>query len=149
MSHHPSDFISHIEVLYNDEKPRNTVDEINGLNADINKGQDGSYVWLRVHRAQAKDQMVNNFWIDVVGDDDGRSDLAKGAGGNYRYIGFSRDSNATHFVTDVGLWRSDDGQDSPPHSWQGISGDINSGRGGDYLYLVWRTEEFKEWKAIP
>ncbi|KAF5024857.1 hypothetical protein F66182_3096 [Fusarium sp. NRRL 66182] len=144
MSHNPSDFVSHIEVLYDDDKPHNTVDEIYGGNADINKGQGGS-----VHRAQAPGQLVNNLWIDVTGSDDSRSDLAKGAGGDYRYIGSSKDTNATQFITDVGLWRSGDGQDSPPAGWHGKSIDINSGRGGDYLYLVWRTREFKEWKAIP
>lgn len=49
---------------------------------------------------------------------------------------------ATHFVTDVALWRSGDKQESAPSGWHGKTDDINKGRGGDYLYLVWRVGEY-------
>ncbi|KAJ3544656.1 hypothetical protein NM208_g2937 [Fusarium decemcellulare] len=135
-------FISSVEVLYSedDDKPADTIDEINGRKADINKGHGGS-----VHRAQAPDQMVNYLWIDIDGDggsSDGRQDLAEGAGDEYRYVGVSQDGNARRFIADVGLWRSDNRQVHPPPDWDGMTHDINQGRGGDYLYLVWRTHEF-------
>lgn len=49
-----------------------------------------SYVWLRVHRANSPAATVNNIWVEIRGDDDGVSkDLAKGAGGHYRFLKWS------------------------------------------------------------
>lgn len=47
------------------------------------------------------------------------------------------------FITDIGLWRSHDDQNTPPSGWEGMTGDINRSRSGDYLYLVWRTKEYR------
>ncbi|KAK4653286.1 hypothetical protein QC762_0082020 [Podospora pseudocomata] len=88
--------------------------------------------------------MVDNFWTDIRGSADGNrnDDLAKGAGGDYRYFSWSNNMDATHFVTDVALWRTGDAQHSPPDGWNSMTGDINKGRGGDYLYLVWRKKQY-------
>ncbi|KAH6972993.1 hypothetical protein BKA56DRAFT_646023 [Ilyonectria sp. MPI-CAGE-AT-0026] len=138
-----ADFVSSIEVLYDDDQPANTVGEINGSSADINKGQGGSYVWLRVHRANSPAATVNNIWVEICGSDDGVSkDLAKGAGGDYRFLKWSNNDADRTKITDVALWRSGDKQSDPPSGWNGMTTDINNGRGGDYLYLVWKTKRF-------
>jgi len=41
-------------------------------------------------------------------------------------------------VKRVGLYRPDSPCMTPPHSWDGISTDINVGRQGGYLYAVWK-----------
>lgn len=104
---HPADTQ---QVLYDDDQPANTVGEINGQSADINKGYGGKcvfillltvmtlltpvlrYVWLRVHRANSPSATVNNIWVHI-GDDDnsGSQDLAMGAGGDYRFLKWSND----------------------------------------------------------
>ncbi|KAK4210224.1 hypothetical protein QBC37DRAFT_292952 [Rhypophila decipiens] len=137
------EFFTSFEVCYNDDAPPGCINEINGQSADINKGFGGSYVWLIPHRAPKPTWMVDNLWTDIRGDDDpGAKDHAKGAGGDYRYFKWSNNMNATHYVTDVALWRSDDRQDNPPSGWDHKTDDINRGRGGDYLYLVWRTKQY-------
>lgn len=45
-------------------------------------------------------------------------------------------------IADVALWRSGDNQNNPPSGWDGMTMDINKGRAGDYLYLVWKTKQF-------
>ena len=40
--------------------------------------------------------MVDNIWVDVSDSrDEGRDDLAKGAGGDYRYLAWSNDMTAS------------------------------------------------------
>ncbi len=40
--------------------------------------------------------MVNNIWVDIRGDRaEGRDDIAKGAGGDYRYLQWSNDMTAS------------------------------------------------------
>ncbi|KAF4984517.1 hypothetical protein FZEAL_313 [Fusarium zealandicum] len=143
-SRNPRDFFSWLATSYDDDKPHGSIDEIYGQSADINKGFGGKYVWLTVHRASNARLMADNIWIDIRGSsiDNRNDDLASGAGGDYRYLQWSNNMAASHFVTDVGLWRSDDSQDDPPNGWHHKSADINRGRGGDYLYLVWRTKQF-------
>ncbi|KAH7009807.1 hypothetical protein EDB80DRAFT_891959 [Ilyonectria destructans] len=138
-----ADFISSIEVLYDDDQPANTVGEIYGKSADINKSYGGSYVWLRVHRANSPTAMVENIWVEISGSNDGDSkDLAKGAGGDYRFLKWSNNNGDRTKIADVALWRCDDSQSNPPSGWHGMTADINRGRGGDYLYLIWQTKQF-------
>lgn len=55
-----------------------------------------SYVWLRVHRANSPTAMLNNIWVEFSGSDDGVSkDLAKGAGGQYRFLKWSNNEDRT------------------------------------------------------
>ncbi|KAH6866013.1 hypothetical protein B0T10DRAFT_532514 [Thelonectria olida] len=139
-------FASWFEVIYTDEdnKPSDTLNEINNSSADINKGFGGKFVWLRIHRAPKPSMMVNHFWTDIrdspiPGRDD---DLAKGAGGDFRYLQWSNDMGVNHFVTDLALWRTGSEESRPPVGWDGKTDDINKGRGGDFLYLIWKVREY-------
>ncbi|KAH6891474.1 hypothetical protein B0T10DRAFT_485368 [Thelonectria olida] len=140
------EFASWVEVIYtdNDSKPGNTLNELNNLSADVNKGFGGKYVWLRIHRAPKPSMIVNQFWVDVrensIGGRD--DDLAKGAGGDYRYLQWSNDMDVEHYVTEVALWRTTSAENRPPMGWEGKTEDINRGRGGDYLYLIWKVSEY-------
>ena len=76
---------------------------------------------------------------------EGRDDLAKGADGKYRYVIPVPDVRERRKVVEAQLVRS--GKRVAPgdvpgivgEGWEGARRDINEGRGGDYLYLVWRT----------
>jgi hypothetical protein len=102
----------------------------------------GEYVWLRAKRATAPKMMVDNIWTHIGDEKEGQLDLSKGAGGSYRYFLTSNDMSKERYVTEVRLWRSDDKQFQAPAGYEGKTGDINSGRGGDYLYLVWKTKVY-------
>ena len=75
----------------------------------------------------------------------GARDLAKGAGGKFRYL-FPRDSRDSPLrITEIALIRRKEDR-MPPHLepgtlWHAGTLDINSGRGGDYLFLVWKMED--------
>ncbi|KAI1255445.1 hypothetical protein MGN70_003511 [Eutypa lata] len=70
------------------------------------------------------------------------NDLAMGTGGDFRYIRGSHDGEDG--ITKVGLFRLDK-ELSPEEIKERIgqsgfshySEDINKGRGGEYLYLIW------------
>jgi hypothetical protein len=66
-------------------------------------------------------------------------DLAKGAGGDYRYLRLERDGGTK--IREVRLLRRGDEADFAvvrALGFDGASDDINKGRGGDYLYIVWK-----------
>lgn len=76
----------------------------------------------------------------IGGSEDGHKDLAKGAKGKFRYLNPRVENNVTQKIKDIRLLRSSDEVSRDAASkkgFEGISDDINGGRGGDYLYLVW------------
>ena len=66
-------------------------------------------------------------------------DFAKGTGGDYRYLLLERDAAQAAKVTVVALLRLAKEMHSRPAGWDGNTPDINKGRGGTYLYLLWKT----------
>ena len=68
-----------------------------------------------------------------------QADLAKGTGGNYRHLITHSDAHNPKKLTTLHLLRSPDPRTSPPVGYDGISSDLNAGRGGSYLYLIWMT----------
>ncbi|KAH6870917.1 hypothetical protein B0T10DRAFT_611422 [Thelonectria olida] len=145
-SSNPADFVSAIEVIYTDDnnKPQHTLTELDGADPDINKGFKGKYVWLRLRHATKPEEMVNHIWRDYLDNPlpDRGDDLSAGAGGLYRYLQWSHDMRAKYFVSSVFVWRSSKEQNSPPAGYAGKTDDINKGRGGDFLYLVWKVREY-------
>jgi hypothetical protein len=69
--------------------------------------------------------------------DDARQHVAilEGVCGGYRYLAFS---TQTQNITEIGLLRSDSLIKSPPAGYDGMSADINKGRGKTYLYVIWK-----------
>ena len=70
--------------------------------------------------------------------DESKADLARGAGGLYRYLQLERSS--TEKRTYLKILRSKDESDlnkKMRFGFDGHSSDINEGRGGDYLYILW------------
>ncbi|KAG5754801.1 hypothetical protein H9Q72_002394 [Fusarium xylarioides] len=136
-----SDFASWIGVKHEDNQPEGTITELNGGSANVSQGFGGSNIWLRTIKADKPDTMMNNISIYIGHGDAARTDdLAKGAGGDYRFLDWTRNMTATKFITEFSLWRQSIPQGAPPAGWDGMTGDINAGRGGDNLYLIWKSD---------
>ena len=109
----------------------------------INTNPHHRYVWLIPEFTENPDDALSG--VDVIITDDpapGRTDdLAVGAGGQYRYL----DRQYNHAVPDkmvaAALYRIPETADgkSLPDGWQARSGDLNRKRGGDFLYIVWKS----------
>jgi hypothetical protein len=74
---------------------------------------------------------------------EGKVDVASGAGGKYRYINVLHDTGDNEKIYKVGLYRKHNGEgrvtleDATRVGFNRVSTDINDGRGGDYLSLVY------------
>ncbi|KAG6872773.1 hypothetical protein C0995_006693 [Termitomyces sp. Mi166 len=149
----PKIFISGMTVVYADrasDAPGDRVRDWFGGSDDINYSFGGKYVWLVPQWTTQVSQALTNFDLVIQGEEDPRyDDLAKGAGGDYRYLIPVIRSNQQLFISELTLARSADPMnDLPSIIWsslpQGATGDINKGREGDYLYLVWQLQRAYE-----
>lgn len=68
-------------------------------------------------------------------------DLAKGAGGQYRFLKMLREPHSNMRIKRVGLLRSSEYiyGDRRAHGWDECTGDLNKDRKGDWLHLCWNT----------
>ncbi|KAH7178248.1 hypothetical protein DER46DRAFT_655507 [Fusarium sp. MPI-SDFR-AT-0072] len=123
-----SDFPSWIGVEHESNQPEGTITEINGGSANVGQGFGGSNVWLRTIKADEPKMMMDNISIYIGNGDAVRTDdLAKGAGGDYRFLDWTRNMTANRFITDFALWRQTIPQGAPPAGWHGMTSDINAG----------------------
>lgn len=140
-----------IDVVYSDDAvggPSDLIQEARGQSADINKGQGGKYVWLRPIWTDDVSQGITGIeFVRQAEHNDDYKDLAKGAGGDYRYLKLLKDAQSKRRITEVGLWRSpkdSNGNRYPPTDrFCFRTEDINAGRGGDYLFLAYNGESVK------
>ncbi|KAK4224894.1 hypothetical protein QBC38DRAFT_531944 [Podospora fimiseda] len=149
----PQRFIKSLDVVYGDlesHSPGEYIREISGKPADINKGHKGKYVWLvPVWTFEAK-EAATGFEIRIQEKGmAGWKDLAKDAGGDYRYVAVVRDEYNPQKIVEAKLIRNGDqilaekqvemlGKKLGSKGWVGGVRDINEGRGGDWLYLAYR-----------
>ncbi|KAF3167630.1 hypothetical protein TWF751_008015 [Orbilia oligospora] len=162
-----AEVVDHLEVIYGVGRAPESIPEIHGALTDLNSGHKGEFVYLkkvvktippRPHRhhfeqqqQQMQDQEQQNaddrrrlqyIGIERLGHGDpARADLAKGAGGEFRLLKYEYRFSGPA-IYDVALWRSGGRQCIPPAGWDGMSSDINEGRRGDYLYIVWKIDYF-------
>ncbi|KAE8352222.1 hypothetical protein BDV28DRAFT_5583 [Aspergillus coremiiformis] len=135
-------YLRDISISYGDNpssEPSDGIHTVDANNADINSGFGGKYVWLSPKWQSNTSDAVSNIRIIIQDNADGNySDLAKGAGGDYRYLRLERDGSRK--IKRIQLLRRKDEVDFgtvQALGFDGYSSDINKGRGGDYLYLVW------------
>ncbi|EWZ01168.1 hypothetical protein FOYG_00844 [Fusarium oxysporum NRRL 32931] len=95
-------------------------------------------------KAGKPDMMMGSISIYIGHGDAARTDnLAKGAGGDYRFLDWTRTNFiSVRFNTDFALWHQTIPQGAPPAGWHGMISDINAGRGGGCLYLVWKSDVY-------
>ncbi len=117
-------FVKRIDVEYCELCPEYYLRE------DINKGYGGDYVWLRPIYTYKSSEAVNYFHVEIYNHQryETIGDLARGAGGAYRYL-VPSNSGCGDKIRDV--WLSD------LQNGRGFTKDINKGRGGRYLFLNW------------
>lgn len=73
-------------------------------------------------------------------------DLAKGAGGEFRYIVPRSDRKLERKIVEVGLVRSERPVRSVPSGWDGYSViNIFNGRPKGHLHIVWKTASTNSW----
>jgi hypothetical protein len=74
---------------------------------------------------------------------EGKVDVASGAGGKYRYVNLLHDDTANEKIDKVALYRKHNNEgkvtldDATKIGFDRVSTDINDGRGGDYLSLIY------------
>ncbi|GJE91722.1 hypothetical protein PsYK624_078720 [Phanerochaete sordida] len=146
----PVAFVKDIQVVYGDcaaEAPPLRVVEVHGGNADINAGFGGKYVWLVPLYTFDPAEAASRF--DLIVQEDGYGgwpDLAKGAGGQFRFLRAVHDPRAHVKIRELAFLRSGAGAVGGVEGW-GFSGrteDINRERQGDWLYLMWKTHAVPE-----
>lgn len=72
------------------------------------------------------------------------TDLNKGAGGDYIYLGYKRGSGTpVSNITFAAYDESQKGNPKPDWNWNPI--DLNRGAGGKYIYVFWKQDQ----KATP
>uniref|UniRef100_T1IMR4 Uncharacterized protein n=1 Tax=Strigamia maritima TaxID=126957 RepID=T1IMR4_STRMM len=140
----PKNFLKTIDVVYTGDavsKPSNSLVEVDGLNTDINGGFGGDYVWLVPVWTTNPAEAATSIQVIIQDGNNGQyKDMAKGAGGSYRYVKMAHDSASNERITELKLWRTPDGGSKPSkNGWNYWTGDINANRGGDYLYICWQT----------
>ncbi|RAL10216.1 uncharacterized protein BO97DRAFT_144237 [Aspergillus homomorphus CBS 101889] len=136
-------WLSNIYPVYGDhesEKPNEAIPVVDNKNGDINAGFGGKYVWLVANYFHDSEYGIAEIKV-VISEDEkpGQLDLAKGAGGQYRYLETS--THGEYGISSLKLLRSGEEVTSENFKSQGFHGwssDVNAGRGGDYLYLVWK-----------
>ena len=106
---------------------------------DINKGKGGDFVYLEpVYTTNPKDA-ANEIHLEITGSSrSGKVDLAKGAGGKYRYLYITNRGNTCSKITHVTLWEGR--LSAVPEGWDGKTIDLNKGRGGRDIAVVWKIE---------
>ncbi|OTA65850.1 hypothetical protein K449DRAFT_403327 [Hypoxylon sp. EC38] len=144
----PVVYIKETDVIYgtsSSEAPETRVHEWFDQGDDINEGFGGSYVWLVPVYTLDPDEAATSFNIIIQSNPvEGWKDLAKGAGGSYRYIRAAQDSSVSNKAIDLALVRTEDAAPARDilarlgPNWDGASRDINENRGGAYLYFAWQ-----------
>ncbi|KAI0091202.1 hypothetical protein BDY19DRAFT_689153 [Irpex rosettiformis] len=139
----PIRFVSGIQVHYGDSPswaPANRVLEYSSQNDDINADYGGEYVWLVPTYTYNASEAATRFDLFIQGNaHPGWDDLAKGAGGSFRYLQPVPDANNYSKITDLKLYRSDSGIAALPVPYTGHTNDINANRKKTFLYLIWST----------
>jgi hypothetical protein len=99
--------------------------------------------WLVSHYTSAPSAACTDLDILIQTDVDGNYlDLSKGFGRERRYIVPVVSPSNNDKITEVRLLRSHSSTVRPPEGYSRISRNINQGRGGDYLYVVWKMVWF-------
>lgn len=134
------------QVIYRDTEADDAADDLpwyvteeTSKSANINHGFGGRHVYIKPILTANALEAATGFDLAIrdqpyEGPNARIKDLAKGAGGKYRYLVPKREPGKTP-IRQLWLWRAD-GRQAPRLGWE-MTGDINKGRGGDYLLLEW------------
>ncbi|THV00782.1 hypothetical protein K435DRAFT_656667, partial [Dendrothele bispora CBS 962.96] len=112
-------------------------------NADINAGFRGKFVWLIPKRTNDGRNAGTYIQIQITENAiPNKVDMAAGADGKYRHLTVLHDADENEKITKVALYRKSNGEgrvtldDAVRIGFNRVSTDINAGRGGDFLHLI-------------
>ncbi|GAM85425.1 hypothetical protein ANO11243_034320 [Dothideomycetidae sp. 11243] len=74
----------------------------------------------------------------------GYADIADGAGGCYVYLDVEKKREKPYKINEVALLRSSEEkttEDVQAKGYHGMSNNINTRRGGDFLYVIWKFHD--------
>lgn len=113
---------------------------------DINRGFGGKFVYLEPLWTDDPSRAANKVELRTFKDGPpqwarvrGQTDLAIGSGGLYRFLDVWHSKGHKTPITDMCIW--DRELFDIPEGWTGMTVDLNVGRGGRHLYLVWKSIE--------
>ncbi|KAF4575281.1 hypothetical protein EYR40_004984 [Pleurotus pulmonarius] len=144
-------YIQEINAVIQDSNnpPSGHLEDLSSAaNPDTNSGFGGKYVYLVAKRTDDRHQA--GYFVRVQIADSpipGQTDLAAGAGGKYRYLRVIHDNNITEKITKAALYRKPKPEgpvtldDAARIGFNRVSEDINRGRGGDYLHVVYAVSD--------
>lgn len=137
-------YLKDIMVVYTKDKvskPADSIEDIKGLNSDINAGFGGDFVWLVPVWTSVASEGATSVELITQSDENKKySDLAKGTGGDFRYLKMIRNPITKTRIVDVKLYRTGSRSSKPTEfGFDFYTADINAGRRGDYLYLSWKN----------
>jgi len=137
-------FLKGFHVVYTQDKvskPEESVQEVHGLNADINEGFGGDFVWLLPIWTTRLSEGASGIELIIQSEENkDYQDLAKGTGGEFRYLKMIRDASSRKRITEIKLFRTTNESLKPSDlGYPNYSEDINKNRRGDFLYLCWRV----------
>ncbi|GJE96972.1 hypothetical protein PsYK624_131820 [Phanerochaete sordida] len=146
----PKEYVQRLEVVYGDDEkdaPPDCIREANGLSPNLDFNGGSKCVWLVPHYTTDAAKAATSFDVLVQAFEDPKlRDLAKRAGGEFRYVVPRADRRLADKIADVAFVRADAPLARPPASWHGFSiNDLNKGRKKGCLYVVWRTASTNSW----
>lgn len=125
------------------QRPMNSIAANDGRSSDMNSGCGGKYVYCVPEWTTNVDSAASSIEFVKTGSKNASlSDLAEGAGGDYRYITLTRGNDV---ITEIGLLRASDSEGEQEMTeaetqagWR-MTPDLNKGRNGsDYLYFKYK-----------
>ncbi|KAI0686948.1 hypothetical protein BC835DRAFT_428986 [Cytidiella melzeri] len=127
--------------------PSDAIHEIHNLSPEIMYQEGGKRVWLVPIFTTEPAKAATSFDVLIQPYQDSKfNDLAKGAGGEFRYVVPRADRKLPSKIVEVGLVRSDRPVKSAPFGWDGYSViNILNGRPNGFLHLVWKTASTNSW----
>jgi len=117
------------------------------VDADLNKGAGGEYIYLSYNTTNDPDKALKDIRVTFGKSstlpgayDKNPHDLNKGAGGKYIYLWTSTDSSVGKPIKAIDVFYGQNadmptGYTVVKHDSSGEAADLNSGAGGDYIYL--------------
>lgn len=108
------------------------------------------FIWLAPVYTTDVSKAATSFDVLIQTYEDPKlDDLAKRAGGDFRYVIPRADRKLSEKIVEVGLLRTDKPLSKPPSGWQGYCiNDLNKGRRKGCLYVVWKTTSTGSW-CVP
>ncbi|KAI0686947.1 hypothetical protein BC835DRAFT_428914 [Cytidiella melzeri] len=149
------EYIGDLKVKYGDsasEAPPDALRELTGLSNSINHGYGGKHVWLVPTYTRDPSAAATSFHVVAQANPENKmDDLAKGAGGGYRYIFSKSDNDEPSKIVYAVLQRTQSAVNSPPAGWDMMTADINKGRRKSRLYILFKTtaEPSRSLLSIP